>query len=237
MNRFNDRYTKLIYHLFYEDSWCSLNELSNKTGFSKSTLWRDIVLMNSSLPSQWKIEKNETYGVRLVKPQNGTLEELWFYFKSENTYFQTLKMILTNNGVTVNEITQQIHVSRSTVYRQLEKIDAVIKNSGVNLSNSPLKLVGDEKNIRRLIMQYVEYMAGELNEFIISFDIKEFQEALLNILKEHQTTLHIGAIQKLAIILHISNMRISHGCYVNFPENIIAEYEHSKEYEIAKKLF
>lgn len=237
MNRFNDRYSKLIYHLFYEDSWCSLNELSNKTGFSKSTLWRDLVLMDSSLPSQWKIEKSETHGVRLVKPQNGTLEELWLYFKRENPYFQTLRMIITNNGVTMNDITQQIHVSRSTIYRQLEKIEGVIKKSGVNLSHSPFKLVGDEKNIRRLIMQYVEYMAGELSEFIISFDIKEFQETLLNILKEHQTTLHLGAIQKLAIILHISNMRISHGCYVDFPKNTIVEYEHSKEYEIAKKLF
>ncbi len=237
MNRFNDRYTKLIYHLFYEDSWCSLNELSNKTGFSKSTLWRDLVLMEASFPSDWKIEKNETYGVRLVKPKNGTLEELWFYFKNENMYFQTLKLILINNGVTVKDITHKIHISRSTAYRQLEKIEEVIKTSGVELSNSPFKLIGDEKKIRRLIIQYVEYMSGEINEFITSFDIKEFQSTLLAILKEHQTTLHIGAIKKLAIILHISNMRISHNCFVNFPKNIIDEYGHTKVFEIAKRLF
>lgn len=145
MNRFNDRYSKLLYHLFYEDNWCSLTELSKKTGYSKSTLWRDILHMSSNLPPEWKIEKNEVQGVRLLKPKHGTLEELWFHLKSENTYFQTLELILFNNGVTIKYITQKVHISRSTVYRQLEKIEEVLKNAEVQLSNSPFKIVGDEK--------------------------------------------------------------------------------------------
>lgn len=36
MNRFNDRYSKLLYHLFYEDNWCSLNELSKKQVIRKA---------------------------------------------------------------------------------------------------------------------------------------------------------------------------------------------------------
>ncbi|WP_081092495.1 helix-turn-helix domain-containing protein [Peribacillus simplex] len=237
MNRFNDRYSELMYHLFYEDTWCSLNELSKKTGYSKSTLWRDLLHTGSTLPPEWKIEKNEVQGVRLIKPKNGTIEELWFHLKSENTYFQTLELILLNNGVTINYITQHVHISRSTVYRQLEKIEEVVKSAGVQLTYSPYKIVGDEKKIRRFIMQYVEYMSGNLNEFITSFDLKEFQEQVLKLLKEHRTSLHMGAIQRLAIILHISNIRIAHSCFVTIPQAVIDENEGSRVFEISKKLF
>ncbi|MFJ7752603.1 BglG family transcription antiterminator [Peribacillus muralis] len=237
MNRFNNRYSELVYHLFYEDNWCSLNELSKKTGYSKSTLWRDLMHTGSTLPPEWKIERNEVQGVRLIKPKNGTIEELWFHLKSENTYFQTLELILFNNGVTINYITQHVHISRSTVYRQLEKIEEVVKSAGVQLTHSPYKIVGDEKKIRRFIMQYVEYMSGDLNDFITSFDLKEFQETVLILLKEHKTSLHMGAIQRLAIILHISNIRISHNCYVTYPKTVIDESEKSKVFEISKELF
>lgn len=237
MNRFTDRYSKLLYHLFYEDNWCSLTVLSKKTGYSKSTLWRDILHMSSNLPPEWKLDKNEMQGVRLMKPKNGTLEELWFHLKSENTYFQTLELILFNNGVTIKYITQKVHISRSTVYRQLEKIEEVLKNAEVQLSNSPFKIVGDEIKIRRFIMQYVEYMSGNLNDFITSFNLKEFQDTLLELLKEHSTSLHMGAIQRLAIILHISNIRINHNCFVTLPKVVIDENETSTAFEISKKLF
>ncbi|WP_285769504.1 helix-turn-helix domain-containing protein [Peribacillus sp. SI8-4] len=192
---------------------------------------------NTTLPPEWKIEKNEIQGVRLIKPKNGTIEELWFLLKSENTYFQTLELILFNKGVTINNITRHVHISRSTVYRQLEKIEEVVKSAGVQLSSSPYKIIGDEKKIRRFIMQYVEYMSGNLNDFITSFDLKDFQETVLKLLKEHKTSLHMGAIQRLAIILHISNIRISHNCFVTIPKGVIAENEHSKAFEISKKLF
>ncbi len=237
MNRFNNRYSELMYHLFYEDNWCSLNELSKKTGYSKSTLWRDLMHTGSTLPPEWKIERNEVQGVRLIKPKNGTIEELWFHLKSENTYFQTLELILFNKGVTIKNITQHVHVSRSTVYRQLEKIEEVVKSAGVRLTNSPYKIVGDEKKIRRFIMQYVEYMSGDLNDFITTFDLKEFQETVLTLLKEYKTSFHMGAIQRLAIILHISNIRISHNCFVTIPKAVIEENEKSKAFEIAKELF
>ncbi|WP_155592829.1 BglG family transcription antiterminator [Lysinibacillus cavernae] len=237
MNRFNDRHSDLLYHLFYEGTWCSLNDLSSKIGYSKSTLWRDLLLMESNLPNDWKIEKNEMNGVRLIKPQNGTLEQLWSHHRSENTYFQTLELILFNNGVTINEIIQQVHISRSTAYRQLEKIGEVVKSAGVQLSNHPYKIIGEEKKIRRFMMQYVEYMSGNIYDYITSFDFDEFHNTLLKLLKEHSMTLHVGAIQKLGIFLHISNTRIRHECFVTFSKTVIEDYENSKAFKISKRLF
>jgi len=237
MNRFNNRYSNLLYHLFSEGAWCSVNELSSKTGYSKSTLWRDLTLLNSNLPPGWGIEKNDIYGVRLIKPPKGTLEELWSYFRVDNTYFQTLELILFNNGITINDIIEKVHISRSTVYRHLEKIEEVVKSAGVTLSNSPYKVVGDEKVIRRLMMQYVEYMSGDLNRFITSFDSKDFQNTLFELLKEYTISLHIGAIQRLAIILHISNIRITNKCFVTFSKAVINDYDKSPAFEISKKLF
>lgn len=74
MNRFYKRYSDLIFHLLSENKWISLAQLAERTGFSKSTIWRDLEFLETILPEDWKLEKHETFGVRLRKPESGTLK-------------------------------------------------------------------------------------------------------------------------------------------------------------------
>ncbi|MBR8645698.1 helix-turn-helix domain-containing protein [[Brevibacterium] frigoritolerans] len=46
MNRFYKRYSDLIFHLLNNNKWISIAELSEKTEYSRSTIWRDLEILS-----------------------------------------------------------------------------------------------------------------------------------------------------------------------------------------------
>ncbi|PGH79730.1 hypothetical protein CN899_25300 [Bacillus thuringiensis] len=237
MNRFNERYVGLVYFLFHKNTWCSLSEISENLGYSRSTIWRDLTFLDSILPIGWCIEKSEVHGIRLIKPKQETLESIWFLLKDKNIYLQILELIMANNGVSATQIAESVHASRSTVYRQLDKVQEIIHSAGVQLTNSPYRLDGSERKIRRLIAQYVEFTSMDIIKNHSFFDIEEFQNTLLQATSKFSISLHIGALHRLSIILAISNLRVVHGKYVSFPDEILQEYRGTRYFEVAKKMY
>lgn len=237
MNRFYKRYSDLIFHLLNNNKWISIAELCDKTEYSKSTIWRDLEILESIFPDGWILKKNENLGVRLIKPENGTLESLLTQIREKNSYLHTLKLILLNDGVDIPQISQAVYISRSTAYRHLEKLQEVVSEAGVTLTASPFKVIGDEKKIRRFIMQYLDFMSVETN--IIkddSIDTIKFQTELLQLFSKYSMSCRTGALQRLTMILSLSNFRVSMGHYISFPKKLINTYEGSKYFELSKEL-
>ncbi|WP_375794265.1 HTH domain-containing protein, partial [Peribacillus frigoritolerans] len=58
MNRFYKRYSDLIFHLLNSNKWIIIAELSEKTKYSRSTIWRDLEILESILPDGWILDKN-----------------------------------------------------------------------------------------------------------------------------------------------------------------------------------
>ncbi|MGM0838273.1 MAG: helix-turn-helix domain-containing protein [Bacillota bacterium] len=236
MNRFYKRYSDLIFLLLNEKKWSSIAEISHKTEYSRSTIWRDLEFLESIFPDGWILEKSEKIGVRLIKPENGTLESLLTQIREKNSYLHTLKLILLNDGVDIPQISQAVHISRSTAYRHLEKLQEVVSEAGVTLTASPFKVIGDEKRIRRFIMQYLDFMSVETNTIKDSIDAIKFQTDLLQLFSKYSMSYRTGALQRLTMILSISNFRVTMGHYISFPKNLLKSYEGSKYFELSKEL-
>jgi len=236
MHRFNKRYTDLIFHLFNDNKWSSLAELSNKTDSAKSTIWRDLDYLESIFPEGWSIERHETLGVRLIKPENGTLESLLGHIKEKNSYLHTLKLILSNDGVDISQIMQEVHISRSTAYRHLEKLQEVVSEAGVTLTPSPFKVIGEEKKVRHFIMHYLDFMAFESLNEMDSMDVTTFQTDLLQLFSKYSMSYRTGALLRLTMILLIANHRVSMGHYISFPMSRLKAHQGSKYFELSKEL-
>lgn len=236
MNRFTKRYSDIIFNLLSDYKWWSLAELSERTGYSKSTIWRDIVFLESILPEDWSVEKNETQGIRLHKPENGTLEELLAQIREKNTYLHTLRLILLNDGVDISQISAEVHISRSGAYRHLEKLEDVVNEAGVTLTASPFKLIGDERKIRRFIMQYLDFMSFESQPINEEYEGPKVESTLAELSKKYSISFRIGALHRLSMVLMISNLRISMGYYAAFPKDLLQTYEGSKFFELSKEM-
>ncbi|ARF68765.1 hypothetical protein B7C51_14625 [Paenibacillus larvae subsp. pulvifaciens] len=49
--------------------------------------------------------------------------------QESNGYIKILGLIIFQNGANINEIMDKVHISRSTVYRQIDKIkEVIVKN-------------------------------------------------------------------------------------------------------------
>ncbi|PET57000.1 hypothetical protein CN514_15435 [Bacillus sp. AFS001701] len=237
MHRFMGRYADLIIHFFNGDNWHNLADLSLKTGFSKSTIWRDLEFLETVLPKGWQFEKDDTRGIFLKKPENGTLENLLGQIRDQNEYFQILKLIILNNGVDISQITENVHISRSTAYRHLEKIKQLIKESGISLSVSPFKLEGDEKVIRHFILGFLQFMDFDPeSESDQNIDAKNFQSKLLELGSKYSVSFRTGAIDRLSLYIFISNLRVSMEYYVKFPLTITINSIESRFMDFAKEL-
>ncbi len=229
------RYADLIIHFFNGDNWHNLADLSLKTGYSKSTIWRDLDFLETVLPVGWQFEKDDARGIFLKKPENGTLENLLGQIRDQNEYLQILKLIILNNGVDISQITENVHISRSTAYRHLEKIKELIRESGISLSVSPFKLEGDEKVTRHFILGFLQFMDFDpgLDNMI---DIKNFQSKLLELGSKYSVTFKTGALDRLTLYLFISNLRVSMGYFVKFPLTITINNIESRFMDFAKEL-
>ncbi|MBG9587830.1 helix-turn-helix domain-containing protein [Cytobacillus firmus] len=236
MNRFYKRYSDLIFHLLSENNWISLAQLAERTGFSKSTIWRDLEFLETILPEDWKLEKHETLGVMLKKPESGTLESILREIREKNTYFHTLKLILMSDGIDISQISSKVHISRSTAYRHIEKLQEVLKESRLALTPSPFKVVGDERNIRRFLMQYLDLMSFRPEAEKDWLHSGGFHQALIEVTSGHSMTLRTGAIQRLKVVIYISNLRMSMGYFVSFPKAFLDAYKESKYFLAAKDL-
>ena len=238
LDQINERYANILYYLFNVNDWCTLQQLSEKTNYSKSTIWRLLSIMGEVLPPGWHIEKNDIKGIRLVKPQNSTLESVWIYLKEKSILFQILDLIVLHNGVSLDEIMEKTHVSRSTIYRQVNLIKEIVEPLGMRIKNNPFMIEGEEKKIRKFIMQYLALVGKNLKPpYVETFHIEEFKTTLLNETSKYSISLHMGALHRLASAIDISNLRISYGRFVTYPDYVMSEIENSEVFKVAKSMF
>lgn len=240
MDGLNIRYKKILNYLFSNRRWVSLLEISQKCGISKSTVTRDLDFLQDTLSGEWNLKKDEQHRVFLQKSQNGTLESLWKELRKHELHFQILHSILFDDFVTVPRLISKFNISRSTVYRQLETLQKVVKKSELQLTTSPFKVIGNEKEIRTLFLKFWELADDNIrSEMFDSIDIRliDFEIYLKKTLEEYSVELYPGAIQRLLIIIQISEIRMSQGEFIILNYIDIESVKETKCYELASKLF
>ncbi|MEK4281922.1 hypothetical protein [Cytobacillus sp. FSL R5-0377] len=112
----------------------------------------------------------------------------------------------------------------------------MLKESQLALTPSPFKVVGDERIIRRFLMQYLDLMSFSPEAEQEWLHSGGFQQDLLEVTSEHSITLRTGAIQRLKMVIYISNLRISMGYFAAFPIGFLNVYKDSKFFLAAKDL-
>ncbi|MDO7485258.1 hypothetical protein Q5O89_03595 [Peribacillus frigoritolerans] len=86
-------------------------------------------------------------------------------------------------------------------------------------------------------MQYLDFMSVGTNTIKDdSIDTIKFQTDLLQLFSKYSMSCRTGALQRLTMILSISNFRVSMGHYISFPKNLLNNYEGSKYFELSKEL-
>ncbi|MEC6747230.1 BglG family transcription antiterminator [Marinilactibacillus sp. XAAS-LB27] len=162
-----------------------------------------------------------------------------------------LNLILRNNEpIKLDDLSEQIHVSRSTLQADLKSIRPLLERYSLTVISRPnygLILQGTELNRRFAISEYL-YDHREIGPNLIQLKqvsaIAEMNETTLNDIwiillyqiEVNKIVLSDIALNNLFVHIVIAYKRIKEGYSVNLIKQELADIQTQKEYEVAQKI-
>ena len=138
------------------------------------------------------------------------------------------RLIEADGYVKIDDLADELLISRSTISSDLKKARHDIKKYGLTMKQKPnygICIVGDEANKRKPICDYQftnlrqsEMFYDYLNSFIASVDSLEY--GILEIIKKHQVEMSDIALCDFLLSLSISIMRILAGHTITHPQDL-----------------
>lgn len=147
---------------------------------SLPVLLNDIRLINE----EQDIAQIEKYkGLHQLKMQkSSSVSRLYAEFLRRSSEFQIFEALLYEQHDNITELAGELYLSVSNTQRYLKKIQAALKEIGVELKHRPLRLEGKESTIRQLYYRYFSEKNYQL-EISLPTLTKEQQNLLIDFVK------------------------------------------------------
>lgn len=160
-----------------ESEWINSKQLAARLDLSNKTIQNEIHLLNHILPDDWSIKIINGRGYQLIQPVS---ENVDFRFIDEDRMFaiDMLNSIIYKEVTTLTALSDKLFLSISRTHNKIKSINTFIHSFyQLKIVDRPLRVVGDENAIRRLMYDMNYYVNSKFNEnefFIIEkkdFDI------------------------------------------------------------------
>lgn len=142
------RRLEMLNILFFAEKSLSKKELAEAVGCSLNTLNADIKLFNSICPPEIAYVYTEDKRLFLAVATDVNFDYLQAHMITNSDLFALSKSIFKDEKLTISEWTQKNFISAASFYLKLKEIDSFLARSRLILNNTPLKIEGNEVNIR-----------------------------------------------------------------------------------------
>ncbi|TKH18978.1 HTH domain-containing protein [Bacillus wiedmannii] len=181
------RQKKLIHILIQDNRWYTLSELAYTLECVNTTIRRDLDYLKEFLPLNWDIESAKGKGIRLLKPIEDGIDEFEAMFEQHNMVFQILDQIFHQSVSTIKDLTNNLFIPSSSLYKYLEEVQNYLSYFDLKLDKNPLRIQGTESHI---IFMFTELYLKTYPSRIWPF-LNFSQEEILNYIKEIENELQI----------------------------------------------
>lgn len=254
---FSNRKKEMLSLLLKSDEYIKSDYIAGELGISSKTVQREIKNINVLLKELKTDNIESSRGKGYIIPLESK-KSIQFVFKDyedkdalvPNMQQSRIEWIIRKFAVlsmekkeyTLEKLADELFVSLTTLKKDMNSVKDTLQKYNIQLpkaSNKGLKLQGEEKNIRQLIVDYLVLEQSELNLdkiFSISSTDKISVEEIVirNIRKYHIPITDIG-FRNLIIHVEIAVSRLRfQNISVEQKPNIIEE--HSEEYQCAKAI-
>ncbi|KRK34677.1 helix-turn-helix domain-containing protein [Loigolactobacillus bifermentans] len=139
----------------------TVNELARRAGLSYQKTYNMVQAINR------QVQQFSTEQQRILTPHGGidtrqlkvSLDWYRFQLISRNLPYKILYYLLTNPAPTLENFSQTLNISQSTIFRKLKPLTQFLKRFNVRLHYKTLSLTGDERYIR-LVLYYIFHLAA-----------------------------------------------------------------------------
>ncbi|MBC1531186.1 HTH domain-containing protein [Listeria booriae] len=182
------RYVNILKILSERSGWFSCHFLAKKLNCSEKTVRRNIQEMNSQFPINWFIQSEVRKGVQLQKPMNESIYPIYRRFFQNTITYQILEAIYYEKHHNVTEIAEDLFISVPVAYKLINMLEKNLATLQLSISKKPIKLVGDEENVR-LFYYYIFSDIGDYNAFFPEDELKRIVHYVQQIEAQEKITL------------------------------------------------
>lgn len=148
----NKRRLALLEQLYYRrDGWSS-DQLLSALNCSLPILLNDIELINEEYPSFQIIKNKGLY--RLIVDKTVSLGNLYANILNTCPEFQIIDELLYEDCENITALAKKLYLSSSNTQRYLKKIEKVLIQAGMELCYRPLRIEGNEGEIRNFYYRF-----------------------------------------------------------------------------------
>ncbi|HLR68328.1 MAG TPA: BglG family transcription antiterminator [Virgibacillus sp.] len=166
----------------------------------------------------------------------------------ERTSYLIRRLLLSEHYLKLDDLSEEIYVSRSTVQNDLKNVKRILNDYGIQLETRPnygIKLKGSELKVRFCMSEYIfnrndeemgDHIAGTELSTLSKKELDSIWKIIMIQLKENRITLSDIAINNLLIHIAIACKRIKSGHHISLFRADLQEIKKQKEYQVAKNI-
>ncbi|OHO43948.1 hypothetical protein HMPREF2705_07375 [Aerococcus sp. HMSC035B07] len=146
------RQLRLLHILYRSTDWITMIELAEAIDCSDRILSKDLSYIENNFSSYLTIERSK-FGIRGIYAPSVDYYTFVRLYMRDSVAFNILEQIFFHPDISTQEISDEIFVSPSTVYRNINLLNQALRSQfNFEISNSPYRFVGPETNIRLFFM-------------------------------------------------------------------------------------
>lgn len=173
----SQRLIKILDILLHSDDWITIREIAKKLAVTEKTIHDDLNYIQDNLNSKIEIETTFPYGIRSSKMTPNIFLDAQSEILFNSITIQFILLLLKIPGRDLNFYSDELHISRSTLYRYLPIIISNFEKYGITIQNSSGKyeIIGKNEYLyRRFFTTFLYEIRGYSTKDILPEELKDF---------------------------------------------------------------
>ena len=221
-----------ILKLFERKNRCSAAELAAETKSTTRTITTDINDIATYFEKAIQIDSSYQGYHFTIHKQEEYLEAKHRLI-SQEIPFHIIESIFSNRLCSLESWAEEFHVSESTIFRYLRKMQAVLNDYELKISSNPVTLIGLEMNIRKFALDF--YYESEITSQSVTPPIA-IHDITVQFFKDYPELHHTCSLGEFNYFLWISLERFEAGHTIHLAQTVKDLYGHSKEFRMFSKI-
>lgn len=185
----SQRLIKIIELLTEKDGWVTYAQLASDLETSERTMAEDLAALRTKWGHILSLEVSKKNGIRLLHKNSASMSIVVTDIFQDSVALRWIKELLFHPGKSLDFYAKKIFVSRSTLVRQLPKINRFLQTRGLTISckNNQWEFLGErEQCLRDFSAVFLLELYGlDMEKFDLSVNLELIFNLVLSALKNH----------------------------------------------------
>lgn len=196
----SQRVIKILEILLFHEGWMSLAELSEQVGASERSVSQDISSLQQRWGSKLNLESKRNVGYRLLNQNSNSVSQVFMELFNKSVPLRWIREILFHPNMSIDYYEEELLISRSTLFRQLPKINKFLTAYGMELhyeKNNCQLLSKDEAYLRDFCASFILELNGlDLADYDVHLDISLIYRIMYQALAKNLEPAQFAWLQK-----------------------------------------